>query len=702
MIGFSRLGIQSKLILLLLGVSLTSISVMAWIGYSTGKSALSQSVQNQLKAVLVAKTNTLKNMMTALRDQVISMSDSQVAIEGMRDFRKAYNELATQKLTPTEETKLREFYQNDFIPELAKHVDGQPVIEQYMPTGPIERYLQYHYIAANPHQYEKKQDLDVAPNDKTSYGEIHARLHKFFGRAATLFGFEDMLLVDVETMNIIYSYQKTTEFATNLVNGPYSGSHLATTARIMQRTKDRDDFKIADFEAYRPNLGKPMGFAMSSIFDGSKMIGILLLQFPIDDFNETLTGNYKWSEEGLGETGECYLVGPDKTMRSRSRFMHSDPIAFIKKLRELGISPKVINQIEKQEDVINVMPVNTPSTDLALKGQSGIHQIYDYRNEEVLSAYGPFELDSLRWAVIAEMDTSEAYAPIRAFGRTVIVVATAMALGVTLLALFCSHILTHPMRLLAEGARKVGEGDTNVKIRITSHDEFGELAKVFNKMASSIRTQQENLEKQIHENQELLLNILPASAVAQRQEGDEKASRQFADVTVLFADIVGMEEFGAHAGESKALSILGDLISAFDDAAEKSGVEKVKTIGGSYLAVCGLSVTRPDHTRRVIQFAQEMARIVTIFNRDHKADLAISIGINSGPIVGGVVGRRKFLYDLWGNTVAIAKRLAADKVIAIRVTGPMREKMSEQFTFSGPIPINSEGKSPMEAWQVIG
>ena len=78
------------------------------------------------------------------------MSDSQVAIEGMRDFRKAYNELATQKLTPTEETKLREFYQNDFIPELAKHVDGQPVIEQYMPTGPIERYLQYHYIAAIP------------------------------------------------------------------------------------------------------------------------------------------------------------------------------------------------------------------------------------------------------------------------------------------------------------------------------------------------------------------------------------------------------------------------------------------------------------------------------------------------------------------------------------------------------------------------
>lgn len=702
MFGLNRLSIQSKLILLLLGVSLASIVVMAWIGFASGKSALSQSVQNQLKCVRVAKTNTLKAMLGSLRDQVISMSDSQIAIEGMRDFRAAYNSLNAQKLSPEEDAKLKDFYLQEFLPGLAKHVDGQPVLDHYLPTGAIERYLQYHYIAANPHNYEKKQNLNESKTDKSPYGDLHARLHPLFSRSVTLFGFEDLLLVDVETMNIVYSYQKATDFATNLEMGPYSGTHLATTAKILRRTKDRNDFKIADFEPYRPNLGKPMGFVMSPIFDRSKMIGMLVLQFPLDNFNEALTGNYNWAEEGLGETGECYLVGPDKTFRSGSRFMYSDPNAFIKMLRDTGTNPKITNQVEKQGNVINVLPVNTLSTELALKGQSGIHQTTDYRQEAVLSAYGPLELDSLRWAVIVEIDISEAFAPIRAFGRTVLMVATAMALVVTLLALFCSHVLTHPLRLLAEGAQRVGEGDTTVKVKVTSHDEFGMLARVFNSMSSSIHLQKEKLEKQIHENQELLLNILPASAIAQRQEGDERASRQFADVTVLFAEIIGMEEFGAQAGEPKALAILGDLISAFDETAEKSGVEKVKTIGGSYLAVCGLSVMRPDHSRRMIQFAQEMTRIVAIFNRDHKTDFAIAIGINSGSVVGGVVGRRKFLYDLWGDTVAIAKRLTADKVISVRVTRPMREKMGEQFAFTGPICIETSGKPPLEAWQVNG
>jgi class 3 adenylate cyclase len=206
----------------------------------------------------------------------------------------------------------------------------------------------------------------------------------------------------------------------------------------------------------------------------------------------------------------------------------------------------------------------------------------------------------------------------------------------------------------------------------------------------------------VHENQELLHSILPASAVAQRREGDEKANREFADVSVLFAEIIGMEEFSARAGESKALGMLGDLIAAFDEAAEKSGIEKVKTIGGSYLAVCGLSVHRPDHARRIVQFAQEMVRIIGLFNRDENAGLSLAVGINSGPVVGGVVGRRKFLYDLWGDTVTIARRLAGGESAAIRVTASVHERLGDQFTFRGPIKTGSEGKAGSEAWEVTG
>jgi class 3 adenylate cyclase len=702
MLGLNRLSIQTKMILLLLAVSLSSIAVVAWNSYKSGRAALIRAAEDHLKGVQVAKTTTLKAMLDSLRDQVISMSDSHVTIQGMREFRAAYKSLNAASLTPEQSEKLEGFYENDFLPKLAEQIDGEPVLEQYLPVRPAERYLQYHYISGNPHPYGKKQDLEESESDQSSYGKIHETCHKAFDRAVKIFGFEDVMLVDAESMEIVYSYQKTSEFATNLETGPYANTLMAAKVRTMRSNNDRDDFKIADFEPYRPSLGKPMGFAVSPIFDGPQMIGLLVLQFPIDNFNKVLTGNFNWAEEGMGQTGESYLVGPDKTMRSRSRFMYSDPEGFLKILRQSSVPTSSVERIEKQGNVICAMPVESESVAAAFRGQKGIMVVNDYRGEKTLSAYGPLELDSLRWAVITEKDIAEVEAPIHQLGRTVLIVASGMALAVALLALMFSHLLTRPLRALTEGALRLGRGETDVKVRLKSRDEFGELGRVFNQMSENIKLQTDRLEGQVRENQELLHSILPASAVAQRQGGDEKANREFADVSVLFAEIVGMEELGAKLGEAAALSALGDLIEAIDEAAEESGIEKVKTIGGSYLAVCGLSVTRPDHARRIIQFAQQMERIIGVFNRDEKAHLAISIGINSGPVVGGVVGRRKFLYDLWGDTVTIAKKLSAGNSTAIRVTSQIRERIGDQFNFGASDKIEIEGKSAIEAWEVVG
>jgi class 3 adenylate cyclase len=701
MLGLNRLSIQTKMILLLLAVSLSSIAVVAWNSYKSGRAALIRAAEDHLKGVQVAKTTTLKAMLDSLRDQVISMSDSHVAIEGMREFRAAYKSLNAASLTPEQSEKLEGFYENDFLPKLAEQIDGEPVLEQYLPVKPAERYLQYHYLSNNPHPYGKKQDLEESESDESSYGKIHETYHNAFDRAVKIFGFEDVMLVDAESMEIVYSYQKTSEFATNLETGPYANTLMASKVRAMSGNNDRDDFKIADFEPYRPSLGKPMAFAVSPIFDGPQMIGLLVLQFPIDNFNKVLTGNFNWAEEGMGQTGESYLVGPDKTMRSRSRFMYSDPEGFLKLLRQSSVPTSVVERIEKQGNVICAMPVESESVEAAFRGQKGIMVVNDYRGEETLSAYGPLELNSLRWAVITEKDIAEVEAPIHQLGRTVLIVASGMALAVALLALMFSHLLTRPLRALSEGALRLGRGETDVKVRVKSRDEFGELGRVFNQMSENIKLQTERLEGQVRENQELLHSILPASAVAQRQEGDEKANREFADVSVLFAEIVGMEELGAKLGEAAALSSLGDLIEAFDEAAEETGIEKVKTIGGSYLAVCGLSVNRPDHVRRIIQFAQQMERIIGVFNRDEKAHLAISIGINSGPVVGGVVGRRKFLYDLWGDTVTIAKKLSAGNSTAIRVTSQIRERIGDQFNFGASHKIETEGKPAIEAWEIV-
>ena len=702
MAALGRLSIQSKVILLLLGVSLASIGTVAWIGYDSGRKSLDQSLRERMTAIRSAKTLNVSMMLDALRDQVIAMSDSQTVTAAARDFTAAYGQLADTTLTPAESESLTSFYATDYLPKLNEGRGGQPVLEQYLPASAAARYLQYHYLAANPAPYEGKHALDAAPGDTSEYGRIHARFHKEFSRTVGIFGLEDLLIVDPDSLDIVYSYAKTAEFATNLEVGPYATTQLATLVRSLQGHKERDDFVVSDFEKFAPSLGQPMAFIGSPIYEGSELLGILVLQFPIETFNKVLTANYTWSDAGFGQTGECYLVGPDRTLRSRSRFMVEDTEGLLNTLADEGVAREVLERMRALETGMCLLPVDNACVEEALRGRSGVMKTRGYRGKPVVAAYGPVELKSLRWAVVTSVDESEAHEPTARFGRTVFGLASGLSLASTLIALAFSNLLTRPLRALTAAAERLGAGDTDVSVPIHSEDEFGQLGRVFNGMAASIRKQTEKLETQVRENDELLHSILPASAVESRRDGDERAQREFADVSVLVAEIVGMEGLGTPAGESRALAVLTDLVAAIDEAAEAGGIEKVRTIGTTYLAVCGLSVTRPDHVRRMLAFAREIERIVGIFNRDHHLELAVSIGVSAGPVVGGVVGRRRFLYDLWGETVAVAKGLACQGGTAIRVTDRVRERTGELFDFVGPSSVAIDGRPAIETWSVKG
>jgi len=172
---------------------------------------------------------------------------------------------------------------------------------------------------------------------------------------------------------------------------------------------------------------------------------------------------------------------------------------------------------------------------------------------------------------------------------------------------------------------------------------------------------------------------------------------------VLYAEIQGLTEYSKAEGEERGLALLNDLVVAFDDAAEQIGVEKVKTSGATYLAVCGLSVQRPDHTSRVVDFAQELVRIVERVNRDRGSKLRLQVGINAGPVTGGVVGRNKFIYDLWGETVSVARRLGerSESLSSVRLTRPVRERVQEQYPLGEPHSVELPGRGAVETWQLL-
>jgi adenylate cyclase len=201
------------------------------------------------------------------------------------------------------------------------------------------------------------------------------------------------------------------------------------------------------------------------------------------------------------------------------------------------------------------------------------------------------------------------------------------------------------------------------------------------------------------ENERLLLSILPASVADRLKSGDERIADRFEEVTVLFADIVGFTELAAALPAHVVVELLNDLFTQFDLAAQKLGIEKIKTIGDAYMAVSGLPEPCADHTERMVTMALRLMEIAREFGEKHSKPVRLRIGINTGPVVAGVIGHNKFSYDLWGDTVNVASRMESHGLPdTIQVTRSVIEKLRDRYPFERRGHVEVKGKGTIETW----
>ena len=196
-----------------------------------------------------------------------------------------------------------------------------------------------------------------------------------------------------------------------------------------------------------------------------------------------------------------------------------------------------------------------------------------------------------------------------------------------------------------------------MQVEAGESDELADVAAAFNDMSRSLELKNTLLEEQRLENERLLRTLMPEAVAKRYKEGARTIVDDHQEVTVIFADVVGFEEFGRGLGSEKALDLLNDIFRAFDDAAEEHGVERVRSTRQGYLASCGLTVPRVDNARRAVQFAVHMATIVERFGAQNGGDLNIRVGLDTGTVTSGLVGRSSMVYDLWGDAVSLAFRL---------------------------------------------
>ncbi|OIP70661.1 MAG: adenylate/guanylate cyclase domain-containing protein [Oscillatoriales cyanobacterium CG2_30_44_21] len=241
---------------------------------------------------------------------------------------------------------------------------------------------------------------------------------------------------------------------------------------------------------------------------------------------------------------------------------------------------------------------------------------------------------------------------------------------------------------------------------VTRNDEVGDVMVAFNQMYERVikeiaeRKQAESMiqqEKDVSE--QLLLNILPNAIANRLKQGETVIADGFSEATVLFADIVNFTELSASISPIKLVCLLNEIFSEFDGLAEKYRLEKIKTIGDAYMVVGGIPMYRPDHAEAIADMALDMQKVISKFADDFGEPFKIRIGINTGSVVAGVIGIKKFIYDLWGDTVNIASRMESHGLSDhIQVSDITYAALKHKYSFTDRGKIEVKGKGEMQTY----
>jgi len=693
-----RWGLAARLFTVLLLLGAVAVLVTGVLGYIRARDALEVSIYNQLTAARKSKARQIETYFATIRTELTQLASAKMTIEAARVFRDAYDELERSDVAFDLRREVGDWYQADFLRDMNRVTGKELNVVDYLPVGPAAYYLQYHYIVTNPHPKERR-DLVDDPGDGSAYTRQHAIYHPLMRGAAAGYGFFDLLMVDPRAGRIFYTTAKEVDFAASLRTGSLRQSNLSAAVARCAVSADRSAVCFEDFAPYAPSRGGPTAFMAAPVIDRGVVIAVLVAQLSIQKIDDVVTGDRRWRQEGFGVTGEAYIVGPDHLARSGLRLFYETPDRYYLELKRAGQSDEEIDAIRRYGTPVLHQRVSTEATRAALAGIEGTGEIVGYRGIPTLASWGPLAIAGTRWAVIAKIDSSEAFAPIYKLQRDLAIAGGIALLVVILTGAWLSRALLAPLRELTTGVTRFAAGDYGAKVAVRTRDEVGALCSAFNGMVDELHAKNKVIEQKNRENEELLLNVLPAPIATRLRGGEKRIADGFAEVTVAFADLAGFTAMSSDMRPDRLVALLNGLFTRFDEAAQEIGIEKIKTVGDSYMAVCGMPEPVPNHAERMVRMAIRMVHITREHALEHHVSMALRVGINSGPVVAGVIGKSKYIYDLWGDTVNLAARMESGGMPdSIQVTRRVYETLKDEFVFEPRGEIEVKGKGRVEAW----
>lgn len=693
----SRISIQSKLILMLVVCTILAAAIVGGIAYQTGRNSLRTTAFERLTEMRESQKRSMSAQLGDVKNALVTYTHGSTTQSALRDFTSAFDQLSNATITP-DMTKAIDSYYDFFAKETEKASGVRLDVGALLPTSTAERYLQAYYTSRLP-----TDDVAIAMDDEhdgSTWSADNAKYHDFFREIVTRFAFEDALLIDTRG-NVVYSAYKNTDLGTNILTGPYNGSKLRDAYLEAMSSNKADRVAITDFEFYQPANMAPTAWLVAPVPSTGKSEGVLALQFPITKINKVMTFDKQWEKAGMGETGETLLAGQDFLLRSDSRMFLQDPEKYRMRVIDAGTPPDIPDLAIRQGGTTLVQPVSEVVNKEAQKGHSGTVIARDYLGEECLQAYAPIGAEAgLHWSIVAKISTREAFASEATFTRTVVLATTGIIFAVCLLAVILAQVFLRPIRRLEAGVQRISAGDFDVDIPVETRDEIGDLTAMFNEMSRSLSVKEDLLRDQRRSINRLLHSLMPAVIAEKVGQGEKITASVHPNVTVIYADLVGMDRVRSELDASESLTIFGELNRQIDAAAEEFGIERVRPMRNGYFASCGLTVPRLDNVRRTVDFALECERIIERFNGETGLNLAMRAGIDSGTVSSGLVGEPA-IFDMWGKTVTMASQIRSGMPEAgVYVTSRVYNVLGETMSLTAAGKIQVEGvEEPI--WRLV-
>jgi len=572
-----KIGIKLTITFFL--IAFLSMLVVGILSYHRAKASLQEESFNRLTAVREMKASQITDYFKEIKDQLLTLSEDPTIIEAMKHFKQGFNDINMElKVTPVQldssRNNLKEYLKENVLPKLNKNILKKLNVEDISSTSPAAVILQEQFMEKNPHPVGEKLKLDTIPV-KCSYNTWHKKYHPVIRNFSERFGYYDVFLIDHQTGDVVYTVYKETDFASSLVDGPFSTTNFAQCFRGAREIKNKGEAKLVDFSAYRPSYNEHASFIACPIFEGNEMIGIIAFQMPIDRINDIMTSNHEWSKVGLGRTGETYIVGEDYTLRNQSRFLIEDSVNYFKMLQDIGVDNTIINRIKNYGTTVGLQEVKTEGTMDALNGGFGAKIFKDYRDVPVLSAYKPLKIMDMNWVIMSEIDEEEAFSHVTTLRNNIITAFMALLIVVLSVSIVVSKQITKPLKELTYDAQELSRGNFEVEIASNRKDEIGILAQGFKKMQISISNLIHGLEDKVKER---------TAEVTQQKHIVEEKQKEIVD-SINYAKRI---QYTLLAHDSFLTKYLSDYFILFHPKDIVSGdfYWATKTTNKFYLAVC--------------------------------------------------------------------------------------------------------------------